>query len=318
VKKLKDLRIILIVVGIVFMFIFPIGFNDQYLIWVFSIALIYSVYASSWDLLSGYTGKENFGHAAFIAIGGYMVGFISKAFPIPVYLSLPISALVSAVFGVVIGIPTLRLKGPYFALATLAVASIFEKLTISMSQYTGGEEGMIGITYLTDDPNKSYYFLLIFAVLAVYTMFKISRSNFGLILKALKSDEDACRAIGINTTFYKVTAFALSASFAGMAGTLVAHNFGYIGPDIVYPLSLNSMIMAVVGGIGGIVPAALGGFFLTFVSELLRDFGDYNQIIYTLLLIFSALFLPNGVFNALSNFLKPKGLKGSTEIRGGK
>ncbi|HPG47742.1 MAG TPA: hypothetical protein PLI81_01570, partial [Petrotogaceae bacterium] len=86
----------------------------------------------------------------------------------------------------------------------------------------------------------------------------------------------------------------------------------------VYPLSLNSMIMAVVGGIGGIVPAALGGFFLTFASELLRDFGDYNQIIYTLLLIFSALFLPNGVFNGLSNFLKPKGLKTSTEVRGGK
>lgn len=296
-KKFFSLIILLL-----FFTLFPIT-NDLFLINVFSIAFIFSVYASSWDLLSGFTGKENFGHAAFIAIGGYLVGFMSSSFHINPFLSLALSAIAAALFGAIIGIPTLRLRGPYFALATLAVASIMEKLTISYSNFTGGEEGIYGIPFLTESPITSYYFVLAFSVISIIIMYFIGKSNFGLILKSLKSDELASQALGIRINYYKISAFVISSLFAGMGGSITAHFFGYIGPDIVYPLSLNSIIMAVVGGIGGIIPAALGGLSLTIISELLSDFGDFNLLLYTIILILSILFLPEGIFNTLSNKL---------------
>ncbi|MDN5342556.1 branched-chain amino acid ABC transporter permease [Oceanotoga sp. DSM 15011] len=305
-KFLKDIRGIIILLFTAFLFIFPLISNDFYLINILSVSFIYMVYAGSWDILSGFTGKENMGHAAFIAIGGYMLGFISSSFAIKPWLSIPLAAIFSILFGIIIGIPTLRLKGPYFALASLAIASIFEKLTISYSEVTGGEEGIFGIPFLTEGPMGSYYFMLIFAVISIGLLFYLGKSNFGLILKSIKSDEEAAKALGIETTKYKVTAFALSAMFAGMAGTVIGHFYGYIGPDIVYPLSLNTLIMSVVGGIGGIIPAALGGFFISLLTELLRGFGEWNQIIYTVILMLSVLFLPKGIFVSIGNLIKRK------------
>ncbi|HOO76063.1 MAG TPA: branched-chain amino acid ABC transporter permease, partial [Tepiditoga sp.] len=175
-KKKFNLNFILILIGVVFLYIFPV-FKDYYLLNVFSIAVIYAVYAASWDFLSGFTGKENFGHAAFIAIGGYMIGFISSVYPIKPFLSIPLAAVVSAIFGILIGLPTLKLKGPYFALATLAVATIFEKLSISLSDLTGGEEGIYGIEFLTQGQISSFYFVLTFAVLAILIMYILGKSN---------------------------------------------------------------------------------------------------------------------------------------------
>jgi len=316
-NKLKDIRVILILIGLLFIFLFPVFSSDFYMINILSIAVIYSVYAGSWDILSGFTGKENMGHAAFVAIGAYLLGFISSAYAIQPWLSIPLAAIASALFGIAIGVPTLRLKGPYFALASLAVASIFENLTITFSEVTGGEEGIYGIPFLTDGPVSSYYFMAIFSVVSVYILYRLGKSNFGLILKSIKSDEDAAKALGIKSTKYKVTAFALAAMFAGMAGTVTGHFYGYIGPDIVYPLSLNTLIMAVVGGIGGIIPAALGGFFISLLTELLRGFGQWNQIIYTVILMLSVLFLPKGVFKSLGDLLKPKSKKNITpNLRG--
>jgi len=303
---LKKLSIptILILAGTVMLFLFPVISDDLYMITVFSIALIYAVYAASWDLLSGFTGKENFGHAAFIGIGAYMLGFISQSFRIQPYLSIPIAAVLSFVFGVLIGLPTLRLKGPYFALATLAVASIMEKLTYSFSDITGGEDGLYGIEFLTGDEISSFYFVLIFAVIAILILYLIGKSNFGLTLKAIKSDDDAARALGIYTDKFKVMAFGISAAFAGVAGTISGHYYSYVGPDIVFPLSLNIIIMCVIGGLGGIIPAALGGFALSYLSEMLRDFGDWNQLIYSGILMITVIFLPRGVFNIIGDFFK--------------
>src|SRR6056297_1963699 len=316
-NRLKDIRFILIFIGLVFLFLFPVLSSDFYLINILSIAVIYSVYAGSWDILSGFTGKENMGHAAFVAIGAYLLGFVSTAFSVQPWFSIPMAAIASALFGIAIGVPTLRLKGPYFALASLAVASIFENLTISYSEFTGGEEGIFGIPFLTAGPTTDYYFMLIFSVISVLILFIIGKSNFGLILKSIQSDEDAAKALGIKTTKYKVTAFALSAMFAGMAGTVMGHFYGYVGPDIVYPLSLNTLIMAVVGGIGGIIPAALGGFFISLLTELLRGLGQWNHIIYTVILMLSVLFLPKGVFKTLGNILKPKSKKNvAPKLRG--
>jgi branched-chain amino acid transport system permease protein len=316
-NRLKDIRFILIFIGLVFLFLFPVLSSDFYLINILSIAVIYSVYAGSWDILSGFTGKENMGHAAFVAIGAYLLGFVSTAFSVQPWFSIPMAAVASALFGIAIGVPTLRLKGPYFALASLAVASIFENLTISYSEFTGGEEGIFGIPFLTAGPTTDYYFMLIFSVISVLILFIIGKSNFGLILKSIQSDEDAAKALGIKTTKYKVTAFALSAMFAGMAGTVMGHFYGYVGPDIVYPLSLNTLIMAVVGGIGGIIPAALGGFFISLLTELLRGLGQWNHIIYTVILMLSVLFLPKGVFKTLGEFLKPKSKKNKApKLRG--
>jgi len=303
-KKKISIPAILVLLGTLLLFLFPVISGDLYLITVFSIALIYAVYAASWDLLSGFTGKENFGHGAYIAIGAYMLGLLSQRFAIQPYLSIPIAAVLSFIFGILIGLPTLRLKGPYFALATLAVATIMEKMTYSFSDFTGGEDGLYGIEFLTGDEISSFYFVLIFAVIAIFILYRIGKSNFGLTLKAIKSDDDAAKALGIYTDRFKVLAFGISATFAGIAGTISGHYYSYVGPDIVYPLSLTIIIMCVVGGLGGIIPAALGGFALSYLSEMLRDFGDWNQLIYSGILTLTVIFLPRGVFNIIGDLLK--------------
>ncbi len=300
-KKKISIPTLLVLLGTLMLFLFPVLSDDLYLITVFAIALLYAVYAASWDLLSGFTGKENFGHAAFIAIGAYMLGFISQHFAIQSYLSIPLAAVLSFIFGILIGLPTLRLKGPYFALATLAVATIMERLTYSFSDITGGEDGLYGIEFLTGDETSSFYFVLIFAVIAIYVLYRVGRSNFGLTLKAIKSDDDAAKALGIYTNRFKVLAFGISAMFAGIAGTISGHYYSYVGPDIVFPLSLNIIIMCVVGGLGGIIPAALGGFALSYLSEMLRDFGEWNQLIYSGILMLTVIFLPRGVFNIIGD-----------------
>jgi len=302
--KKNGITVLLLLAGVVFLLLFPVLGDDLYLLTVFSIALMYSVYAASWDLLSGYTGKENFGHAALVAIGAYSLGIISQSTPLQPILSIPLAGILSIVWGILIGIPTLRLKGPYFALATLAVASIMEKLTLSFSEVTGGEEGLYGIPFLAQDFVPSYYFVLLFAILSIGFLFFLGRSNFGLTLKSIRSDEDAARAVGISTTRYKVTAFAISAGFAGMTGAISGHYYGFVGFDMVFPLSLNIIILSVVGGLGGILPAALGAFFLTYLTELLREFGEFNQLIYTGILMVVVLVLPHGVFNLLGDFLR--------------
>lgn len=301
IKRLSPLQLLLSIVMAV-LFLLPLVYNNAYLLSVFILACIYTVYVAAWDLLSGFTGQENFGFALFIGAGAYFIGFMTKfAAPLSPWVGIPAGGITAALIGLALGAPCLRLKGPYLALATLAAAAIADRLAIIFSNYTGGEDGIFGIPFLTASPISDYYAALCFMTVSVGIMYYIGQSYIGLLLKAIRQDELSAEASGVNTTFYKVAAFVVSAFFGGMAGAFNAHYLGYVGPDAVLAshISLNVIIMAIVGGTGSIINAACGAFFMAVMAEYLKEFGEYHLLIYSSLLIIVLLFMPKGIFTTI-------------------
>jgi branched-chain amino acid transport system permease protein len=274
----------------------PVLLQNSYLTGVLTVCVIYAIWAASWDFMSGLTGRENFGHALFIGAGSYTAGFLNASFYYSPWLSLPASVVVAVVFGILVGLPTLRLRGPYFALAMLSSAAIMQRLALIFWEYTGGEEGLYGIEPLIDAPLHFYWFALAVMVGTVAVLLALAKSRWGVILRAIRGDEASCMAAGINTTFYKIAALAISAAFAGLGGALYAHYQLQVSPTLFAVVTtITVIIMAYVGGLGSIYGAAGAAILLTLLTELLRGFGEWRLWVYTMILIFILFFVPNGL-----------------------
>mgnify|MGYP000585497257 CR=1 FL=1 len=226
-------------VAIVVMAGLPLVFDSRYLMGVLTVAAIYGIWSVSWDFMSGLTGRENFGHSLFIGVGAYAAGFLNTTWGANAWWSLPAGMLAAVVFALIMGIPTLRLKGPYFALAMLSGAVIMQRLMLIFWEHTGGEEGINGIEPLIRSPLHFYWFVLGMLVLTAALLGGIARSRWGLILKAIRGDEATCQAAGLNVTYYKIASLVISAAFAGMGGALYAH----------YQLQVSPQLFAVVTSI---------------------------------------------------------------------
>ena len=288
----------------------PLITDDLYLIGILVLANVYAIFASSWDILSGYTGKENFGHTLFIGAGAYGAAYLNLYLGVPPLLNLLIGGLIGAIFGVLIGIPCLPLVGPYLALATMAAAGIAERLTLIFSQYTGGEEGLYGLAPITSGPIADYYLSLILVIITTIILMGIGYSKQGLILRSIKEDEAASEAAGINTTRYKLIAFAISAFFAGMGGAFYAHYQMYAGPtSLSIIMAVTIIIISMIGGIGTIVGPVLAAYMLTVSNEFLRSIGDLRLLVYTGVLVLIVLFLPQGIFRVILGRLPRFGIK---------
>jgi branched-chain amino acid transport system permease protein len=276
--------------------VLPLIFGGRYLIGVLTVAAIYGIWAVSWDFMSGLTGRENFGHSLFIGVGAYTAGFLNTVFGFGPWWSLPASMLVAVVFSLVMGLPTLRLKGPYFALAMLSGAVIMQRLMLIFWEHTGGEEGIQGIEPLLASPLYFYWFVLAVLALVTALLVTLARSNWGLILKAIRGDEATCLAAGLNITFYKIASLAISAAFAGLGGALYAHYQLQVSPQLFAVVtSITIITMVYVGGMASIYGAVGGALLLTLMTELLRDFGEWRLMIYSLVLIAILFFLPKGL-----------------------
>lgn len=274
----------------------PLWANSSYLTGVLTICLIYGMWATSWDFMSGLTGRENFGHALFIGAGAYTAGFLSSIWAANPWISLPLSMIVAVAFALLVGFPTLRLRGPYFALAMLSAAAIMQRLMLIFWEYTGGEEGIYGLSPLIQDPLHYYWFVLATLVVTVAILTALAKSRWGLLLRAIRGDEASCQASGINVTFYKIASLMISAAFAGLGGALYAHYQLQVSPPLFSVVtSITVIIMVYVGGMGSIWGSALGAILLTLLTEMLRGFGEYRLWIYTLVLIFILFFLPGGL-----------------------
>jgi len=209
---------------------------------------------------------------------------------------LPAGALVAVAFSLVVGFPTLRLRGPYFALAMLAAATIMQRLTRIFWQYTGGEEGIPGLDPLFDDALATYYFCLAALVVTTAVLLALARSSWGTILRAIRGDEAACQAAGINVTFYKIVSLMISAAFAGLGGALYADYQEAVTPDVfAVALSITIIIMVYVGGMGTIYGPVLGAILLALLPELLRGLGEYRLWVYSIILMFILFFSPGGL-----------------------
>jgi len=294
IQRESPIALLLIVGGSLFPFIS----DNFFYIEVLKTAAIYAIFAMSWDILTGYTHEVNFGFAFFIGGAGYLSGILNTFFSVSPYWAIPVSALAAGIFGIVIGYLTLRLKGPYFAMVTMVFASILFTLSFIYTEITGGEEGISGLDSFSDDLIKD--FLIIWAVMALtYFLLRIyAHSKHGIILKAIRADEDAAQSAGINTSYYKIEAFALSGTLGGIGGGIFAHSQMHIGPTMLSgELSIIVVLLTMIGGLGTIVGPLLGAVCLSVLNEYLRVVEEYRLVIYTGLMILLIYLAPDGLIN---------------------
>jgi branched-chain amino acid transport system permease protein len=289
----------------------PLVVEDPYYLELLFLCHYYVILACSWDLLSGYTGSINFGHAFFIAGAGYTGALLNLNLGWPYWLTLPVGGIIAALFGLLVGVVTLRLKGPYFASVTFCFGTLLYKLFMVSSKSLGGEEGLSGIASLADSPLGNYYFSGIFMVVVVLGLYFLSRSSFGLILRSIGENETASEGSGINTTYFKVVAFMISAAIAGVAGAMYAHAQMHVGPEMAHDsLSALILMMAVVGGMGSIIGPIMGAYLLTLVNESLRFMGEMRLLIYSGAVVAVILFAPKGLLEILTqSFRRLTGLR---------
>jgi branched-chain amino acid transport system permease protein len=296
----------------------PLVAQDRYVLSVFTQAALYAAIVAGWDVLSGYTGRENFGYALFVGTGAYTAALLDARLHWPLAGGIAAAGGASVAAAVIAGVPALRLRGPYFALATLAAAGIMERLTLILWPITGGEDGIYEITPLSLSAPITYEVALLFMAVVVVGLYAATRRPWGMVLRAIRADEPACEASGLNTTAYKVGALLLSALTAGVAGGLYAHVQEHVGPAVYSTeLSVTVIIMAFVGGAGTIVGAAAGGFLLTLLGESLRGLGPYRLLLYSAILLPMIIYRPRGVVPPVLDWLRERrrpvaGLSGGT------
>jgi len=282
-------------------FLAPLVIEDPYYLELLFLCHYYVILACSWDLLSGFTGNINFGHAFFIAGAGYAGALLNLNLGWQYWLTLPVGGIIAALFGLLVGVVTLRLKGPYFASVTFCFGALLYKWFMVSSKSLGGEEGLSGITSLSDSPVGNYYFSAIFMAAVVLGLYFLSKSSFGLILRSIGENETASEGSGINTTYFKVVAFMISAGIAGVAGAMYAHAQMHVGPEMAHDsLSALVLMMAVVGGMGSIIGPIMGAYLLTLVNESLRFMGELRLLIYSGAVVAVILFAPKGLLEILS------------------
>jgi len=261
--------------------------------WQFNLILvgINIILSVSLNLINGYTGQFSLGHAGFMAIGAYVSAILTTNFHMTFLLALIVGALGAAVLGFLIGLPTLRLSGDYLAIATLGLGEII-RITIMNIEYVGGAAGFMGIPHYTTFP-------WVFGIM-LFTLFVIKNfvnSAHGRACIAIRENEIAAEAMGVNTTKYKVMAFTIGAAFAGLAGGLFAHCFYIINPtSFTFMASFNYLIMVVMGGLGSITGSIAGAGVLTVISAVLASWPEFRMIIYSLLLILLMFYRPQGLF----------------------
>jgi len=247
---------------------------SEYWLGIFVLADIWVIYAASWDFLAGYVGQVSFGHAAFLGIGGYATAGLVRYFGQPWWVSVFAGAVMAVVLGLTVGVPCLRLKGPYLALGTLAFSLILNELFQSpaLQPWLGASGGVSGVPPLSPDPVVEYLVVLAFMVASLVVMISITNSRVGTVFRSIRDDEISAEASGINTTKYKLVAFMTSAFFAGVAGSLFALHFRGVSPPVFGTLySFEAIVMAALGGIATIFGAIGGAYLFTFLNTFLGD-----------------------------------------------
>ncbi|QNB48256.1 branched-chain amino acid ABC transporter permease [Thermanaerosceptrum fracticalcis] len=248
------------------------------------------IMAVSLNLINGFTGQFSIGHAGFMAIGAYASSVLTLKLHQPFPLAILAGSIAAAIIGFLIGLPTLRLKGDYLAIATLGFGEIIKVLFVNI-EYVGGASGLNGIPHVTTW--SWVFFLTVFTVVFIKNFIN---STHGRACISIREDEIAAETMGINTTKYKVMAFTIGAFFAGTAGALYAHYFYIIQPNTFNFLkSIDYLVMVVLGGMGSITGSVLAATALTIISALLQRFAEIRMVIYALLLIVIMLFRPQGL-----------------------
>lgn len=288
----------------VFTLIFPLVFS-HYQINIMTTALIYVMLGLGLNIEVGLAGLLDLGYVAFYAVGAYSYALLNYHFGLGFWTLLPVGALLAAFFGILVGLPVLRLRGDYLAIVTLGFAEIIRLILENWNTFSFGPSGIsniprpgfFGISLSSEQSAiYMYYLLVVFCLLAIFVVRRLKNSRIGRAWNALREDELACQAAGIDKTRTKLTAFALGATWAGIAGVLFAAKTTFINPaSFTFLESAMILSIVVLGGMGSIMGVVIAALAIILLPEYLRAFSDYRMILFGAALITMMIFRPQGI-----------------------
>jgi branched-chain amino acid transport system permease protein len=279
---------------------------DNYQMDVLTMAGLYVVLALGLNIVVGFTGLLDLGYAAFYAVGAYSYALLSTHFSVSFWLALPLGAFFAGCFGLILGVITLRLKGDYLAIVTLGFIQILHLVLNNWDSLTHGPRGIMGIPHprigslVLNRPVYYYYLILAIAVAALIFIRRINDSRIGRAWAAIREDEIAAEAMGLNTTRLKILAFVMGSAWAGIGGTFFAGKIGFISPEsFTFFESILILSMVVLGGIGSIPGVILGAVILVLLPEALRGVSDYRMLLFGAAMILMMVVRPKGMIGQM-------------------
>lgn len=284
--------------------VFPFFTQDPYVLNILITTGIWTVAAWGVRLIMS-TGQLTLGHAAYMAIGAYASALLVMRVGLSFWIAFPLAGIISALVALLIGYPTLRIKGVYFSIITFAFAEIIRLIIIHWPSLLGGYGGLANIPaphpFMTIrfTSRLPYYYLLLALVLVTYlVMVRIDQSRLGKIFSSIHESDTLAESIGINIMKYKIIAFCIGCFFAGLSGSFYAHYFNFTSPEFfTIWQSIYCLIFVLVGGAGSVFGPLLGSFFLTLIPEILRVAKEFEPVIYAIILILIMFLLPGGLIS---------------------
>ncbi len=277
-------------------------FQGGYLINFLTVLFYWIGLTGCWNYMSGYSGYIDFGSVTYVGVGAYVAGVLVLKTGMPLYLSLVLAGLAALLLAIVVGWPTLKLRGAYFAIATFALAEAIKQVAEEWNALTGGGSGL---TYTTRFDDLTYYWgYLLIAGLIIAMTYWTDRSKMGYALKAIHQDEHAAGRVGVNTRLVKVRAYAQSAFFIGLLGALEASRIGYITPVDVFnvQITIKMVIMSLLGGMGTVWGPIVGAVFLQTIEDFLgANFLNWYLVIIGVIIILVIMFMPRGISGTLAS-----------------
>ena len=294
----KTLSLLLL---LVFVIVLPL-FSNNYWTDVSTTALFYIILALGLNIVVGYTGLLDLGYAAFFAVGAYTTGILTTQYHISFWITIVLAGLFAALSGIIIGAPTLRLRSDYLAIVTLGFGEIV-RISANNLQFTGGASGIYGIpkpqigSFILFKISDIYYLMLIFTLLTLFVVYRLSNSRVGRAWKYIREDEDAAEAMGINRVRYKLLAYSFGALLGGIAGSLFAVKMTAISPESFSFMTSAMILLAVVlGGMGRIPGVTLGAILVVLLPEVMRSISDWRLLVFGILLVLIMIFRPEGLW----------------------
>jgi len=304
-QSLLSVRGIAIAIMLLLLALLPVyshATGNIFALTLFTRILIYALAAASLNLIMGFGGMMSFGHAAYLGIGGYAVGILAHEGIASGFIQWPVAIAVSALFALVIGALSLRTRGVYFIMITMAFAQMAYYIAAGMARY-GGDDGLTiykrsdfaGLINLSDKV-QFYYLCFVLLLAAIYLIYRIVNSRFGMVVQGARSNEKRMQAIGFPTYRYQLTCFVIAGTLCGIAGALLANNTDFVSPAIMYwTRSGDLMVMVILGGMGSLFGPVFGAIVLLVLEELLSQFTEYWQIILGPMLLLIVLFARGGI-----------------------
>ena len=313
-NKIFENHYVIIIIATILLALIPAFNVSLYIISILTLAALYAIFATSWDLVSGYTGNLVLGQALFIGVGGYSVALFQDA--VGLAFALVIGVFLSVLAALFVGYSSTKVSGPFFSVITLVIPLILFQLAYTFTDITGGEFGLP-----VDHPFSQiqlFYITLALMLVCVLTLIFITKSRIGRVFIAIREDEAGSAALGNNVSFYKMLAIVISAIMSGLGGGFMVMHLQHVTPEVLdLWVSVNILIMGIIGGMGTIIGPFFAALFLTALTEWLRGTGEYQDLILSVILILAVLLMPKGVIDALGKLkrmvVKPKGKPKSEE-----